>query len=148
MGVKEIMTANPKCCTPETKLAEVARLMVECDCGEIPVVQTLEKMKPVGVVTDRDIICRLVAQGKNPVELCARDCMTSPVVTVRPDMSAEECCKLMEKHQIRRVPVVDEHGQCCGIVSQADLAKNVPMKLAQVVREVSTPASSRPTLQV
>ena len=120
MQTKEIMTTDVACCGPDTPLPEVARLMVEHDCGEIPVVD--ENKKPLGVVTDRDITCRTVANGKNPLELTARDCMSDLVVTVTPETSVDDCCKVMEDNQIRRLPVVDESGACCGIVSQADVA--------------------------
>jgi CBS-domain-containing membrane protein len=128
-------------------LREVARLMRDFDCGEIPVVDSGAK-RPIGVVTDRDIACRAVAQGRNPMELSARDCMTAPVVTVTPDTSIEDCCRTMEERQIRRVPVVDEGGSCCGIVSQADLALRMANgHSADVVREVSRPshASAQPS---
>jgi len=96
MQVKDIMTADPACCAPHTPLPEVARLMVEHDCGEIPIVDA--QRKPVGVITDRDITCRTVAENRNPLELTARDCMSSPVVTVASEASVEDCCKTMEDH--------------------------------------------------
>src|SRR6476620_10769407 len=99
MHVRDVMTKSPVCCAPETSLREVARLMAEFDCGEIPVVDGRAK-RPIGVITDRDITVRAVAVGKNPAELSARDCMTSPVVTVTPDMSIEECCRTMETHKV------------------------------------------------
>ena len=134
------MTMNVACCTPDSRLEEIARLMVEHDCGEIPVI---EEGEPVGVITDRDIVCRLIARGKNPIGMKARDCMSSPVVTVTPDMNLEECCRIMEQNRIRRVPVVDESGGCCGMVSQADIARRAPeRKAGEVVREVSQPAAS------
>src|ERR1044071_3173857 len=71
MTARELMTPNPACCTMDTPLREVARLMVHCDCGEIPVVERLDLRKPVGVVTDRDIVCRVVAEGKDPSTLTA-----------------------------------------------------------------------------
>jgi CBS domain-containing protein len=138
MKVSEVMTKDPACCTPETGLKEVARLMVEHDCGEIPVVDGQRTMRPVGVVTDRDIVVRCVAEGKNPLEAKAGDVMSSPVVTVTPDMMLEEVADLMEEHQLRRVPVVDEAGAVCGIVAQADIAHHASAReLAEVVREVS-----------
>jgi len=141
MQVKDIMTREPSCCTPDTNLQEVARLMVECDCGEIPVVENRQSMKPVGVVTDRDICCRTVAEGKNPLEMTARDCMSSPCVTVTPEIGVEDCCRVMEENQIRRVPVVDERGACCGIVAQADIAQRASEReTAEVVKEVSRAA--------
>ena len=138
MQVKEIRTKDPGCCTPETNLQKVATLMCDFDCGEIPVIDSLQSMKPVGVVTDRDIVCRTVAKGKNALQMTAKDCMTRPVVTARPEMSIDECCELMEKHQIRRIPVVDQKGACCGIVAQADVAKYAPEEeSAEVLKEIS-----------
>src|SRR5262245_13356582 len=113
MKVKDLMSTNVACCRRATPLKEVARMMVECDCGEIPV--TDEAGNPVGVITDRDIACRAVAQGRNPLELTAGDCMTSPPLTVTPKTSVEECCEILETHQVRRLPVVDETGRCIGI---------------------------------
>ena len=138
MKVSEIMTKDPACCTPETGLRDVARLMVEHDCGEIPVVDSKRTMRPVGVVTDRDIVVRCVAEGRNPVESEAGDVMSSPVVTVTPEAAVDEVADTMEEHQLRRVPVVDEAGTICGIVAQADIARHAhPREVAEVVREVS-----------
>ncbi len=92
-------------------------MMVERDCGGIPVVDERQNMKPVGIVTDRDICCRTVGEGKNPLEMTAGDCMSSPCVTVTPEMSVENCCQVMAENKIRRVPVVDERGACRGIVA-------------------------------
>src|SRR5687767_6990770 len=86
MKVSDIMTKDPACCEPETSLQEVAKLMLVNDCGEIPVVDSQRTMRPVGVVTDRDIVIRCVAEGKNPLEADAGDVMSSPVVTVTPEM--------------------------------------------------------------
>jgi CBS domain-containing protein len=138
MKVNDLMTKDPACCTPETGLQEVARLMVENDCGEIPVVDSKRTMRPVGVVTDRDIVVRCVAEGSNPLEMEAGDVMSSPVVTVSPDTTMEDVADLMEEHQLRRVPVVDEAGTICGIVAQADIARHAnPREVAEVVKEVS-----------
>jgi len=143
MQVKDIMTPDPACCTPDTALQRVAELMVENDCGEIPVVENAASMRPVGVVTDRDITCRTVAKGLNPLTLAASDCMTTPAVTVTPDTSLDECCRVLEENQIRRVPVVDAGGSCCGIVALADIARHAKKRDAgEVVREVSEPTSS------
>jgi len=140
MQVKEIMTASPACCTPDTSLADVAKMMVEHDCGEIPVIHGSDQ-RPIGVITDRDITCRAVAQGKDPQQMKARDCMSSPVLTVTPDMSLEECCRIMEEKQLRRVPVVDQRGSCCGIVAQADIAlKATDGQAAEVIKDISRPA--------
>jgi len=138
MKISEVMTENPTCCTPETGLQEVAKMMVECDCGCIPVVDSADTKMPIGMITDRDITCRVVAQGRNPLDLMARDAMTSTVVSVTPDTPLDECLELMEESQIRRIAVVDENGCMCGIVAQADIAMNADQeKTAEVVQEVS-----------
>jgi CBS domain-containing protein len=141
MNVKEVMTADPACCTANTSLQEVAKMMVDHDCGCIPVVDSEDSRKPVGMITDRDITIRTVAEGKNPLDLTAGDAMTSDVTTVTPETSLEECCNLMESNQIRRIAVVDEKGGCCGMIAQADIAINASdSKTAEVVQEVSKTA--------
>jgi CBS domain-containing protein len=136
MNVGQIMTKDPACCSRETKLRDVAKLMVDNDCGAIPVVD--ESGSPLGVVTDRDIVCRVVAEGKNPGAYTAETCMSGPVVTVRTDTSLDEVVATMEKHQIRRVPVVDERDSCVGIISQADVSwAHAPSEVGELVREVS-----------
>ena len=107
MNVENIMTRNPICCTPDSRLDEVARMMMTRNCGEIPVVDGENSRNVVGVLTDRDIVVRAVSQGKNPLALTAADVMTSPVVTVTPDTRIEECCRTLESKQIRRAPVID-----------------------------------------
>jgi CBS domain-containing protein len=143
MKVKDVMTPNPACCLPDSSLREVAEIFVDHDCGAVPIVDSLESMKPIGIVTDRDIACRAIAKGKNALELKARDCMSSPSVTARPDASLNDCIEAMESNRVRRVLVVDEFGRCCGIVSQADIALRAGKKAtAEVVREVSQPMAS------
>lgn len=125
-----------------TGLQAVAQMMVDHDCGCIPVVENTETNIPVGVVTDRDIICRAVAKGSNPLDLTAGDIMTSDIVAVKSDSSIEDCCNLMEDRQIRRVLVVDSEGSCCGIVAQADIANKTGREItAEVVQEVSKSAA-------
>jgi CBS domain-containing protein len=140
MQVREIMTSNPYCCTADTSLEEVAKAMVAHDCGEIPIVRSASDKTLVGVVTDRDIVCRLVAEGRNPIDESAEAAMSSPVISVRESTPLEECARLMEDNQIRRVPVVNGGGMCCGIVSQADIANNASRKMtADLVKDVSQP---------
>lgn len=143
MQVKEVMTSDPACCTPESGLQEVAKMMVDHDCGEIPVVENQDTKLPIGVVTDRDIVCRTLAKGLNPLDLTVGDCMSKPCVTVTPELSVEECTKIMEENKIRRVPVVDADGGCCGIVSLADIALHAKRNVtAEVVKEVSEPTTA------
>jgi CBS domain-containing protein len=141
MQVKDLMTRNPACCTTNSPLQEVAQMMVDCNCGEIPVVDSLDSMRPIGAITDRDITCRTVAKGLNPLTMTAESCMTRPCVTISADASLDECCKLMEENLIRRIPVVDHNGRCCGIISQADLATTVDRIAAEVLRHVSQPTT-------
>jgi CBS domain-containing protein len=141
MQARDLMTHNPACCTPDTSLQYVAKMMVEANCGEIPVVDSLQTMRPVGAITDRDITCRTIAKGLNPLTMNAEDCMTTPCVTVSEDASIDECVRLMEENLIRRVPVVDTSGCCCGIISQADLATTMDRVAAEVLRQVSQPTT-------
>lgn len=138
MNVKNIMTPNPVCCTPDSNLQDAAKMMLDNDCGCIPVVESSSNNKPVGMITDRDITIRTVAEGRNPLEMTVGDAMTHSVITITPETSVEECCEVMEKNQIRRVAVVDESGACCGMVSQADVAIHAGQKVTgEVVQEVS-----------
>jgi len=143
MRVKDIMTANPACCTPDSMLEHAARMMVDNDCGEIPVVDDLKTMMPIGVITDRDITCRTVGKGLNPLEMTVSDCMSAPLVSVMPDNSLDECYRVLEENQIRRVPVVDAGGKCVGIVALADIARSVSKAdSGEILQEVSAASVS------
>jgi CBS domain-containing protein len=143
MKVRDIMTKDPVYCTPGTPLQEAARYMCDHDCGEVPVVDSLQGLRPVGAVTDRDITCRSVAQGRDPLRMNVGECMSSPCITVGLDASVDECCKTLETYRIRRAPVVDESGRLCGIVSQADIARKAgDRKAARVVKEISEPMNA------
>jgi len=136
MRAREVMTSSPACCRPEATLDEVARLMVEHDCGEIPVVDRSDQV--VGVITDRDIVCRVVAEGKNPMAYTATTCMTHPVVSVGVDSPIDQVVSVMEGHRIRRVLVLDDDGVCAGIIAQADIARfSASGAIAEFVRAVS-----------
>jgi CBS domain-containing protein len=142
MNVQEVMTPDPACCTSDASLQEVAKMMVDNDCGCIPVVDKAESKIPIGMITDRDITIRTVAEGKNPLDLKVSDAMTANAFSVTPETSLEDCCNLMESHQVRRVAVVDGSGACCGIIAQADIALNAKDdKTAEVVQEVSKSAA-------
>ena len=133
---RDVMTPNPACCTPTTTLDQVAKMMVQNDCGEIPVVDRAGVI--IGVITDRDIVCRVVAEGKNPAATVVEPYMSQPIVTAEEDWTLEEVLRTMEKHQIRRLPITDEQGNCAGIIAQADLAWTGPERaVAELVREVS-----------
>lgn len=137
MFVHDIMTADPACCTPDTSMKEAAKMMASRDCGELPVLDEIGR--PIGVVTDRDICCRGVAEGASP-DTRVREIMSRPPITINPDATLAECCDLLENHQIRRVPVVDGDGRCCGMISQADIARHAsPEQIAEVLHDVSQP---------
>ena len=138
MKVSDIMTPDPACCTPETSLEEAARKMVENDCGAIPVVEDTPVRLIMGIVTDRDIVCRILSQGENPLKLKVKHAMSAPVVTVRPDDGVDDCLSVMEANMVRRVPVIDDNGACVGIVTQAKIAKATDRaKAGELLRVVS-----------
>jgi CBS domain-containing protein len=140
---QDVMTPDPACCTLNTSVDDIARMMVQNNCGEIPVINTADHI--VGVVTDRDIVCRVVAEGKNPVGYTAETCMSQSVVTVDEEAPIEKVVATMERHQIRRVLVVASDGCCVGIISQADLARTSPEHdVAELVRAVSRETRSAP----
>jgi CBS domain-containing protein len=140
--VSDLMSDTLAVCTPDTPIEDVARLMVQHRCGEIPVVDNVDRGVPVGVVTDRDIVCRLVAKGKNPLTVRAEECMSQPAITVRADQPLPDAIATMERHQIRRVPVVDSSGICVGVLSQADVAWKAENAVGELVREVSRDTGS------
>jgi CBS domain-containing protein len=119
MLVKELMTMSPIRCEPSDRVDRVAALMAENDCGAIPV---CKGAKVVGLITDRDITCRVVAKRIAPGALAVEDVMTRNVHTIREDAEVESAIDLMEQKQVRRLPVVDEHGDMVGIVAPSDLA--------------------------
>jgi CBS domain-containing protein len=138
MKVRDIMTRNPACCTPEDTLVDAARLMKINDCGAIPVIEDEENRKPAGIITDRDIVVRGLAADMDPLETTVEDCMTRSLVAVQSDEDVEECVRLMEEHQLRRILVIDNDGSVIGIVVQAQIALNVDSALAgEMVEDIS-----------
>jgi CBS domain-containing protein len=143
MQVKEIMTPDPVCCSPGSSLVEAARLMVGFDCGEIPVIENRDGKRLIGVVTDRDIVCRCVAQNASARNMTVGECMSTPPISISEDANLDECMRLMEENQIRRLPVVRDDGKVCGIVALADLTKHTSEKYSgQVLRDVSKETES------
>jgi CBS domain-containing protein len=145
MKVLNIMTPSPATCHRHGRLQEVARLMLQCDCGAIPVVEEGTN-QPVGIITDRDITIRAIAEGRDPQSLTVADCMSSPVETISSEATIEDCVDKMESSQIRRMIVVDSDNKTVGIVAQADIAMYAPQEeTAELVHDVSTPAPA-PTI--
>jgi CBS domain-containing protein len=141
-SIKDVMTKDPASATKSTQLYDVANMMVQYDCGEIPIVDASQRTV-VGVVTDRDIVCRVIAKKQNPLEASVEQAMSSPAVTIKEDASIDEAVRLMSDRQLRRLPVVDAQGKLIGIVAQADLAQHAGSEqAAEVVKDVSKPKTS------
>jgi len=138
MQASEIMTTNPRCCSARDSLQGAAKIMLEADIGEVPVVD--EEQKLVGVITDRDIVVRCVAAGESP-DTCVVDAyMTAPAVSLTEDASIEDVANAMAKEAVRRIPITDKEGRLCGIVAQADLEHSgARSQKEKVSQRVSTP---------
>ena len=133
--VREVMTDNPKTIEPSTPIIEAARLMKSEDVGSIPIA---EGDRLTGILTDRDIVLRLVADGKDPKTATAGEIASTDLVTVDPDQSLEEAMRLMAQHQVRRLPICEEDGRLVGIVAQADIARaGIDAKTGEVVEQIS-----------
>lgn len=133
---REIMTGNVKTANREMSLQEVARLMREGDMGAMPVV---ENEKLVGIVTDRDIVVRAIAEGKES-STAIGDVMTTEIFSVKPDDFVFEAIRLMGDKQVRRIPVVSESGELAGIIAMADIALEMEdeREIAETLEEISS----------
>jgi CBS domain-containing protein len=136
MKVRDVMTAETVACLPDAPLPEVARVMCDNDCGALPVVDVAGRV--LGVITDRDIACRAVAQERDVRHATAEECMSPNAITTTPEATLDEARRLLAANQIRRLVVVDRDGRCAGMLSQADIARRAPpAETGQLVREVS-----------
>jgi CBS domain-containing protein len=136
--VQDVMTSRPRAVSPDTPVSEAAQLMESEDVGALPV---LEGEQLAGMVTDRDIVVRAVAKGKDPRGMPVREVSSRDVVSVRPDEDLSEALRLMASHQVRRLPVVDDDNRLVGVVSQADVAMEAKEKhVGEMVEEISKPA--------
>lgn len=136
MKARDIMTENPACCTPDDSIQHAAKLMADNDCGCLPVVEDLESKKLIGTVTDRDLACRCVAEGKSP-DTPVREAMSADPSCCGPDDDVKAVERVMAEQQVRRVPVINEKGCCVGMIAQSDLARETDA--GPVVKEVSQP---------
>ena len=133
--IREIMTSNPSTVEPDKTVADAARIMKQEDAGVVPVT---ENGRLTGMVTDRDIAIRVVAEGKDPQSTPVREVASKNLVTIDPQQDLDEALRLMAKHQVRRLPVVEEDGRLVGVVAQADVARQGDdTKTGQVVLEIS-----------
>lgn len=135
----DIMTRDVVTCTPQASIVEVAQLMKDKDIGPILVVDNEQSKTLVGIVTDRDIVLKVVADGQDPRTTRVMDAMSKKLVTCRADDDVDVAMQSMAQFQLRRIPVVGENMKLLGIISQADVATrtNEPEKTAEVVKEIS-----------
>src|SRR5215210_2217631 len=134
-SIRDVMTSNPCSIDAEKSVAYAAKMMKEEDVGLAPIV---EGGKLIGMLTDRDIAIRVVAEGKDPEQLTVREVASTHVVTIDPQQDLEEALRIMAKHQVRRLPVVEEDGRLVGVVAQADVArKGDDAKTGELVQEIS-----------
>lgn len=137
MGTKvhEVMTDRPRVVTPETTVSEAAQLMKNDDIGSLPI---LDGEQLAGVVTDRDIVIRAIAEGKDPRGMPVREVASRELVTVHADEELSSALQLMASQQVRRLPVVDDDGRLVGILAQADVAVEAKEKdVGEMVEEIS-----------
>jgi CBS domain-containing protein len=138
---QDIMTEQPVCCAPEETVQQAAGLMKEQNVGSLPVCDSGKRL--AGIITDRDIALKVVAEGRDPRNTPIRDVMTTEVFTCRPQDSLEDALQTMRKQQVRRIPIVDQDRRVVGIIAQADIATRLraPDKTAEVVAEISRPGT-------
>ena len=143
MKIKEIMTKDVSAVSPQDSIIEAAKIMQKRNVGCIPVCDNNQQV--VGILTDRDIVIRVVAEGRNPKDLDVSKVMSNDVTLANPNMDAEEAATIMAQHQIRRLPV-QEQGQLIGIVAIGDLATNniYVDEAARALKDISQP--SRPLM--
>lgn len=132
--VRDVMTPDPKTVTPETSVVEAARLMTNEDVGPLPVVEGGEL---VGILTDRDLVVRVIAEGRDLESTLVGDVYSGRPVTVSPDDRVDRALALLGQHQVRRLPVAED-GRIVGIVAQADIAREEPNEaVGEVVEDIS-----------
>ena len=147
MKVREVMTANPVCCVSTDTAQKAAQILRDQHVGSLPVTRDPQSSQLVGMITDRDLCCSVVADGLDPKTTPIEKYISGDPVTCHEDDSLDKCEQAMQEHQLRRIPVVDAEGRCIGIVSQADLAlKEKPEKVSRTLAEISKPGPERPTI--
>jgi CBS domain-containing protein len=136
-SIKDVMTSNPRTVEADAQVVEAARIMRDEDTGIVPVV---ESGRLTGTVTDRDIVVRLIAEGRDAQSASVRDVASTDLVTVDPQQDLDEALRLMAQHQVRRLPVVEEDGRLVGIIAQADVARQSDdRQTGDLVEDISRP---------
>jgi CBS domain-containing protein len=135
----EVMTKNPVCCLPDNMVIKAAELMKSEHVGSIPVIENEQTKKLVGIVTDRDLALKVVAEGLDTKSTKVETVMTHKVVTCSAEDDLQKAVDAMSKHQLRRIPVVDDDNKILGIIAQADVVTHFdhPKKTAAMVKEIS-----------
>jgi CBS domain-containing protein len=134
-NIRDVMTSNPCTIDAEKSVAYAAKMMREEDVGLAPIV---EGDKLIGMLTDRDIATRVAAEGRNPDQVKVRDVASKQLITIDPQQDLDEALRMMAKHQVRRLPVVEEDGRLVGVVAQADIAREGDDKATgRLVEEIS-----------
>ena len=135
----EVMTKNPVCCLPGDPVAKVAQLMKSTDIGSVPIVEDERSKRLVGIVTDRDLAVKMVAEGRDAKTATAEEVMSRSLVTCHPQDDVDTAVDAMSGNQLRRLPVVDDNGKIVGIIAQADVATRVNRSdaTASMVKEIS-----------
>ncbi len=142
MKVDQVMTVNPSCCAQTDSAEKAAELMRKLNVGSIPVVESEQSYKLVGLVTDRDLCMSVVADGKDPKTMPVSECMSEDLITCAPDAELESLLELMQKNQVRRVLVVDKENRIEGIVATADLVLHSDTDaevIDETMRDISEP---------
>ena len=143
MKASELMTKNPACVTPQTTSQEAASTMEREDVGSLPVVESRESMRLVGIVTDRDIALRVVGRGLTASTPISGVMSSGNLACIRPEESLDKVEELMSEHQVRRIPVLGDGNRVVGVIAQADLAREqraVGRKdFGKVLEEISGP---------
>lgn len=141
MQVRDVMTRDPSCVTPTATIREAAQVMQRENVGIIPVVEENESKRLVGVVTDRDIAIRVVAEGRDGGARVSEIMSSSRIKTCTPDDSVDEAMNAMADEQVRRIPIVDERGALVGILAQADIVRKARdgASAERTVRQISEP---------
>ena len=136
---RDVMTKDLVYASPQDTVSHVAQLMKREDIGPVLIVDNEESKRLVGIVTDRDLALKVVAEGRDPQTTTVEEVMSRKLITCRPDDDIENAMKAMAQYQLRRIPVVDDDNRLVGIISQADVATRVdePEKTAEVVKEIS-----------
>ena len=142
MKCREVMTDNPTCCLPHDLVNQVARVMHREHIGAVPVVSDEHSRELIGIITDRDLAIKVVAESRDPGRTVVSDVMSHTIVVCREDDDLSSAIAAMDEYQIRRVPIIDQGGRLVGIISQADIADSfhAPFGTARMVEEISRAA--------